>query len=290
MLVFKTFDPNEPRDEQGRWTDGGGSDSSGGDGKPAGKPKEPKQLQEIIEAVPGAAAKIAEVRAKLAQSVRTDAHVTEGGHVRSDGSYAPERQKVHAAILEKYFSPENVAAATPAKGEKPVLHLLGGAGGSGKSWYTGPNGTIDKSKALYLNSDDIKAMLPEYKGWNAALLHEEASHVQKLVESVAKSQGLNLIIDGTMGKLESLQKRVKDYKAGGYQVEGHFMRVEPEVAAHRALSRFVRGGETGRFVPPELLLAHSATQNFEIAATDMHKWEMYDNNTEGEQPRFVKRG
>ena len=37
-LVFKTFDPNEPRDEQGRWTDGGGSDGSGGKEPSGSKP------------------------------------------------------------------------------------------------------------------------------------------------------------------------------------------------------------------------------------------------------------
>jgi hypothetical protein len=35
LAPAKEFDPSQPRDEQGRWTDGGGSDSGGGSDKPA---------------------------------------------------------------------------------------------------------------------------------------------------------------------------------------------------------------------------------------------------------------
>jgi hypothetical protein len=85
--------------------------------------------------------------------------------------------------------------------------------------------------------------------------------------------------------MKQLDQRVADYKGAGYRVEGHFMRVTPETSAKRALERFVRGGDTGRFVPPELLLGHNATANFDKAKGAMDAWEMYDN--EGKAPKLV---
>jgi predicted ABC-type ATPase len=291
------FDPDEPRDEDGKWTDGGGGggDGSGGGGKkPASEPKpavpahaNPK-VREIIDKVPGAQAAIDRAVDKLARGKPSDAQVSDGGYKRSDGLYTAPRQKVHAEILEKIFTPEKIAAATPKPGEKPTAHLLGGSGGSGKGWFTKADGTVRTDNAIYLNSDDMKAMLPDYKGWNAPLLHEESSELLRLTENIATAKGLNVIIDGTMGKYDGLAKRIDRYKDGGYRVEGHFMRVTPETSATRALQRFVRGGESGRYVPPEMLLAHPATANFEKARSKMDAWEMYDN--EGTKPKFVSRG
>jgi predicted ABC-type ATPase len=292
LRLIEKFDPDEPRDPSGRWTDGGGD---GGGDKPSGDGEKPpknetveQQVQRIVAQVPGAKEKLADARAKSNAMPDTNLPVGEGGFMQRNGFYNPARQLVHADILQKIFTPEKVDRAVPAKGEKPVLHLLGGAGGSGKGWFTKPGeGTVRTDNAIYLNTDDMKAMLPEYAGWNAPNLHEESSYLMKVAEKIALAQGLNIIIDGTMGKLKQLQDRVKNYKASGYRVEGHFMRVSPETAAKRALGRFVRGGETGRYVPPELLLAHAATQNFETAREKMDASEVYDN--EGDAPKFVSR-
>ena len=285
------FDPDEPRDEDGKWTDGGGGGGGSSD-KPAAKPATPAhaepKVRDVIAAVPGAQAAIDKALAKVANGVPSNALVSEGGYMRPDGHYSAPRQKVHAEILDKIFAPDKVAAAKPKPGEQPVAHLLGGSGGSGKGWFTKPDGTVKTDNAIYLNSDDMKAMLPDYKGWNAPLLHEESSYLLKLTENMAKAAGLNIIIDGTMSKFDGLAKRIDDYKAGGYRVEGHFMQVTPETSAKRALGRFVRGGENGRYVPPEMLLAHPALANFNKARSKLDAWEVYDN--EGKAPKFVDRG
>ena len=230
------------------------------------------RVASVVARVPGAKEAIATARAKLATGIESKP---------ASGVYSAERQEVHKQILGDIFTPERIAAATPVKGEQPVLHLMGGAGGSGKSYFSRA-GHVPMDKALYLNADDMKAALPEYQGWNAALLHEESSDLLRTAENNAKQARLNVILDGTMGNMAVLDKRVDDYKSAGYRVAGHFMRVTPETSAKRALERFVRGGATGRFVPPELLLKHDATANFEKARGKMDSWEMYDN--EGKAP------
>ncbi|HVG50930.1 MAG TPA: zeta toxin family protein [Xanthobacteraceae bacterium] len=243
---------------------------------------------EIIDRVPGAREQIADVRAKLKQAVPTSAPVSKGGHKRDNGSWTPERAAVHRDVVSQIMTPEAMAAARPAQGEQPVLHILGGRGGSGKSWYTGPDGTIDKSKSLYLNNDDVKERLPEYQGWNAAVLHEESSYVGGVMETYARDNKMNVIIDATLKDGLTTAKRIEAFKAAGYRIEGHYMYTSPAKAAERALGRFVRGMEKngkGRFVPPEYSLGSTTNeQSFDRHRDDMDFWEIYDND--GDAPKL----
>jgi predicted ABC-type ATPase len=145
---------------------------------------------------------------------------------------------------------------------------------------------VKTDNAIYINSDDVKEKLPGYEGWNAAHYHEESSDVSKTAEQLARDHRLNVILDGTMSKRDSLHTRIEQYKAAGYRIEGHFMRVKPETSAKRALERFVR---KGRFVPPEHVLSLGANLgNFEGQRANMAAWEIYDN--EGKAPELVARG
>jgi predicted ABC-type ATPase/2'-5' RNA ligase len=276
-----------PREPAG--SPGGGQFAGGGDGGGDAGESHAAKLDRVIASVPGAKEKVAEARAKLAQGVRTDAPVEQGGFKRADGSWTPGRQAVHEGILKDMFSADKVRAAMPKPGEQPMVHLLGGSGGSGKGWFVGPKGTVKTDNAIYVNSDDVKERLPGYEGWNAAHYHEESSDVSKTAEQLARDHRLNVILDGTMSKRDSLHTRIEQYKAAGYRIEGHFMRVKPETSAKRALERFVRAKTgTGRFVPPEHVLSLGANLgNFESERASMAAWEIYDN--EGKAPELVAR-
>jgi predicted ABC-type ATPase len=307
LYQSREFSPDETRDycqdpETGLLCGSepsGGSDTSGGGGaKPAGGKTEgsasdlakpvSKTTDQVIASVPGSKPKIDATRAKLANAVATDAPVAHGGHKQADGSYTAARVAVQQNVVRSIMTPEAIAAATPKEGEKPTLHILGGRGGSGKSFFTSKNGTIDKSKFLYLNNDDIKGKLPEYRGWNAALVHEESSHIGDGMERAVRDAKLNVIIDGTMKSAGMTEKRIADFKAAGYKIIGHYMYTSPENSATRALERFMRGGETGRFVPPEYSLGSTTNEaSFDRVKDKMDDWEIYDNN--GSAPKFHAR-
>ena len=299
---IQKFDPDEPRDEEGRWTDGSGGDgatsppSSGGGGHAtvatdlyhanggAGK----ATAKDIIDRH-GAADKIRGVEDRLASSVPTNAPVSQGGYVRADGTYTPERQALHTEVLNKVFNEKDVAAAMPGPGEKPRLDVLGGRGGSGKSFLTKPGGPVNAKDALLLDSDRIKGMLPEYQGWNAAMLHEEASHILNQADRRATELGINTIHDGTLKTEKSVAARVDQYRAKGYDVNGYFVHTTPETAADRALGRFMRGGETGRYVPPDVILNNTTNeQSFDHMKSDFAHWQLYDNN--GKAPKLIAEG
>ncbi|MGA8198409.1 MAG: hypothetical protein WB902_34160, partial [Acetobacteraceae bacterium] len=143
----KDYSPDQPRNEQGEFASGGGE----GDVRKASSllTHEKTTVDEIIGKVPGAREQIDAARAKLAAGVPTNALPSQGGFRNADGSYTPERAAVHDRILAEMLPAEKLAAAVPKAGEKPTLDILGGRGGSGKSFFL-KNGSVDTTKAVYL--------------------------------------------------------------------------------------------------------------------------------------------
>jgi lambda family phage portal protein len=226
---------------------------------------------------------IGKASAEVEKLVPTTASTDAGGYIRPDGTYTPERAAVHEQIIKDILSPEAVARATPAPGEAPTLTVLGGRGGSGKSWLFGDQGPVDASKAVYLNSDDIKAALPGYRGVNAAQVHEESSDIAAQVENIAQRLKVNVVYDATLRNTESAQERINNFKASGYKVDGYYMFASPQTAAKRAVGRFM---SRGRFVPPEVILNSTTNEkSFDKLIPQFSNWGVYDND--GAAPKFV---
>src|SRR5258708_1982098 len=177
-----------------------------------------KTPEQIVAAFPGGNEAIAKTRERLSKVVPTDALVSEGGFKNPDGTYTPEREAIHRKIAADLFTPEKVARALPAAGEKPVLTMLGGRGGSGKSWLTGEHGPVDESKSILVDSDAIKAKLPGYEGWNASAFHEESTHILNMVDQRALALGVNTIHDATLKSEATAVMRMAQYEAAGYEV------------------------------------------------------------------------
>ena len=77
---------------------------------------------------------------------------------KRDGRYTAERLEVHRRIIEHYLSQAQVEAAMPARGEAPTLVLLGGRGGSGKSWFSGQ--AYDPDRCIVLDADTSRVCCP----------------------------------------------------------------------------------------------------------------------------------
>ena len=289
---------DHPRRDDGKFGSGSGASTSGlssegGSKKTANAAslyKAPtKTADHIVAEFPGGAEAIHKTRQRLSKTISTDKPIREGGHKKPDGTYTPERQAVHKKILDEIFTPEAIAAALPAEGEKPVLTMLGGRGGSGKSWLTNQEkgGPVDGSKALLLDSDHIKGRLPGYEGWNAAMFHEESTDILNMADDRAIALGIHAIHDATLKSEITPALRMSLYVAAGYEVEGYYMYLSPQDATTRALKRFSKGGTfTGRFVPPEVVLANTDNEkNFDKLSANMRKWAVYDNS--GTAPKLV---
>lgn len=241
----------------------------------------------------GADKMLAEAREKIAAlgDAQTKSLVADGGHLIDRETYTPERSALHADILKKFFNEADVRRATPKAGEKPTMIMLGGRGGSGKSWFTnqreGDNSPIDQTKFITIDSDHFKGKLPEYKGWNAGQLHEESSDILDQAAKIALDMGLNVIFDVTMKSSRSVEERIIQYQGADkdYDVQGFYMHAAPEKAVKQAMMRFKRGVEKdgmGRLVPPEIILSNVDNEaNFDKAKKSFSKWAVYHNADDG---------
>lgn len=213
---------------------------------------------------------------------------------RMNGVWNDERTKEHQAIIDRFFADSEQFVAKP--GEKPQLVVLGGRGGSGKTKLT--DGTIkgedaiDTSKFKLLDPDAIKAQLKGYDGTNAALYHEESSHVNDAILQKALSMHMNIVQDVTMKSYKGTKESMEWAKAEGYEIEGHFMSLPRIEAGVRAAARSV--GKTPRYVPLSIIASNTDNEaNFNRYADEGYfkKWSMYSNDVPlGKPPAFVKRG
>lgn len=207
---------------------------------------------------------------------------TSAEQFKRDGRYAAERLPVHRRIVEHYLSPEQTAAAMPAGGEPPTLVLLGGRGGSGKSWFKGR--AYDPNRCIVLDADEIKGLLPEYEGWNAAQVHEESGDILDALLDYCRNLRLNVVVDATMKSLDGALRRVTTFKADGYRVEGHYMHLPRQVAARRAVARFCNS-DGGRYVPVPVVLANVDNEaNFDALRRHLDAWSFWDNEVDVSEP------
>lgn len=204
---------------------------------------------------------------------------------KKDGSYGDERSVIHEKIISEIMSIEKIKAATPAEGESPTFTVLGGRGGSGKSWFNGK--VYDESKAIVLDADHIKGKLPEYEGWNAAMVHEESSDIFDKITNMAAERGLNIVHDATMKNTEKAVALVNRFKDMGYRTEAHYMHLPRQEAAKRAVSRFL--GKTQRYVPIDIVLSNKTNEeSFDRVKGLVDKWSFRDNNVpQGQDPILI---
>lgn len=103
-----------------------------------------------------------------------------------------------------------------------------------------------------LDADEIRAKLPEYKGWNASNTQEETSDiVNEILDRLGSEKcRYDFIYDGTMNKSKKYFPLIKKVKELGYKVYIIFMEVPYSVAKDRVLKRYK---EKGRYVPFEVI-------------------------------------
>ena len=187
-------------------------------------------------------------------------------HLESDPDNAgefritAERQKVYNDMVE-------TATVGVPKSDDPTFFMLGGGTAAGKSTALerGIEGlpTERSRQAVFVNADTCKEGLPEYRRMSksandtdfflgANFVHEESSIVSKMVEARAKSNGQNIVLDGTGdSKFTKLQSKVDGARASGYKVKAIYATVPTDMAVSRARARSL--GPEKRYVSDSLV-------------------------------------
>lgn len=216
-----------------------------------------------------------------------------------NGEYTEDRKLKHENILKEIFA--NKENAKPKNGERPKVIFLGGRGGSGKSKFDLPSddnkggvGVYDRSKYIVLDADDIKErMKPDYKGYNAAEVHEESSDILNMALEKALNEGLNVVLDATMKTKKSTLDKINRFKESkhNYDIEMYYMHLPLEKAAERALGRFVgkHGKMDGRYVPLHVIL-NDMKENENVFDELKHfasKWAFYNNDVPKQEDKPI---
>jgi predicted ABC-type ATPase len=166
------------------------------------------------------------------------------------GDYTPSRKKLHAEIINK-FKKEVVCI----NNDKPIAIFMGGSPASGKSSFLRKYSPfLLKEEILKIDADEIRAMLPEYEGWNACQTHLETKDIVNILLS-NKNIGIpcdfDIIYDGTMNSVKSYIPLMDILRKRGYKIFIVFMdNVPKDVIIKRALERYKT---SGRFVPLEVI-------------------------------------
>jgi predicted ABC-type ATPase len=166
------------------------------------------------------------------------------------GDYKQSRKKLHVKIINEFK--KDVVCITNGN---PIAILMGGSPASGKSSFLKKYSPfLLKSEILKVDADEIRAKLPEYKGYNASQTHLETKDIVNTLIS-DKNIGIpcdfDLIYDGTMNSIKSYKPLVALLKNRGYKVFIVYMdNVPKETIVKRVLERYKKAG---RFVPLEVV-------------------------------------
>jgi predicted ABC-type ATPase len=162
------------------------------------------------------------------------------------GEYTEAREKLHKVIKGKL----RAGMQCKVSHETPVAIFTGGVPGSGKTTFLKDYAPwLTKSNIFRIDADEIREMLPEYKGWNSKATHRETQDIYRsLLQDVAagKPCRFDILWDGTMNKAENYLPLIGDLKRLGYQIFMIYVDVPWEVSRKRVLDRYVH---TGRYVP-----------------------------------------
>lgn len=198
-------------------------------------------------------------KGEASQKILGDAESTEELYKTGTGEgehWLDERLPVHTEIFKSHFT----GKVPPPEGEK-FAYLSAGGGAAGKGSvrfdYHGAEVSInDMAKleaqgkltdTIYIDSDAIKKMLPEYQAavesgdiYAAYMVHEESSYLAKQIALRARAEGYSVIIDST-GSSGKFLKNITDLKSEGYNVQVSMVSIQTNEAMSRSLARSRRG-------------------------------------------------
>jgi predicted ABC-type ATPase len=166
------------------------------------------------------------------------------------GQYSKERKRLHAEIINKYK--KEVVCITESQ---PIAILMGGSPASGKSSFLKKYSPyLLQEEILRVDADEIRAKLPEYKGWNASQTQQETKDIVNTLLSdkvVGIPCDFDMIYDGTMNNVKGYIPLIDMLKKRGYMVFiAYIDNVPKDVIIDRLLKRYQK---TGRFVPIEVV-------------------------------------
>lgn len=282
------YNPDQPRDERGRWGEGGGG------------LKTVAELRGPRTVALGNQPRL--TGPKLTKFDSPDVLEARDNNRRMRSTHeikTPERMALRKEVEDKLYG-------TGAKNKDREAYLVIGGPGSGKSSlaerFIEEHGAleIDADLAKTAKREDGSYMLPEFAGGSgASAVHEESSEITGHLIERAIVAGDNIVLPAVGKSEKSVNNYIGLMYAAGYKVHLVDVDVDPDIATERALKRWRRPDSSGkptykgRFVDPNYILNQVGTnprRNYEKAKRHegVYSYSRYDNN--GRYPQLVERG
>jgi predicted ABC-type ATPase len=210
-------------------------------------------------------------RSALADEVLAGAHDTQSRFSVVDAGeriYNEARAAIHDAIV-------NEALADAAPAPAPLMTVIAGGSGSGKSFYRAARG--QRAGEVVVDADELKGRLDEYQRlshvrdpYAAFAVHEESSDLVEQTIAVALARRCPIVWDltGDGAVTGGLQRKLQQAVHAGAKIDVVYVDSPIQVAIERVIDRFVR---TGRFLVPGFVLdvhRHVSERFLEIAGWD----------------------
>jgi hypothetical protein len=246
--LAKAYNPDQPRDDRGRFGSGGGSDSSS-------KPANDGSSHGLKEGDKGTG---------VSHKDFAGEHLQNGKHSLTDHLVADGRGGWKLDADAQGRLNQRIALATNGvpRSSNPTFTMLGGGPAAGKSTVTNdPKSGVPNTdprngevKAVLVNADEEKAAMPTYQKMTAGgdpnaagYTHEESSYFAKQIQAAAIANKQDVVLDGTgNSKVESVLGKINGARDAGYTVNGVYVTCPTEEAVSRATAR---AEATGRTVP-----------------------------------------
>ena len=267
--VIEFYDPNQPRDENGRWSGKGGG---GGKGKVKGKSTKAKkesetsttsdeidQMVQKLKAEPKAKMamdKMAKLQKEVAKAEGSEnapvthwslrdpkRYIQKKDLIETFNSPTPEHEKWKQAVIDSELNPK-------AQSTNPIAVILMGSPASGKTTTGRPfaEKILNGKETTKIDPDSVKGKSKGFEGWNAGAFHEESALIsEKVVFPRAVGNNHNLLIDITGKNSNKVADMAKLLKSVGYTIGLVHVDVDDKVALDRASKRFNK--PNGRYVP-----------------------------------------
>lgn len=195
-----------------------------------------------------------------------------------NGRYEPARRELHREIIKEIK--EGVVCV---ESTQPIAILMGGSPASGKSTFLKKYAPyLLKEEILKVDADEIRSMLPEYRGYNATQTHQETKDIVTTLlsdRSIGIPCKFDIIYDGTMNSTKSYIPLIDLLKGLGYKVFIVYIANVPyDVVVKRSLERYKR---SGRFVPLEVIddFFSKGTQALEELKKDVDGYMVVDGSS-----------
>jgi len=216
------------------------------------KPKAPFVYDKSVFLDENGLAKIDEATIALLTEGVSSLPQTKELNVDANGEYTEDRRLLHYDIINRVKNNSHCV-----DNDSPIAILTGGSPASGKSTFLKTYAPyLLSDEIMKIDADEIRAMLPEYEGWNAAVTHLETKDIVNTLltdSEIGIPCKFDLIYDGTMNSAKNYLPLIGLLHRLGYKVFIIYMDNVPyQVVKDRSLKRY-QNPQSGRFVPLEVI-------------------------------------